>query len=45
MLADLIVGRANYGGQRDRDDLHRHATFDCGFRTRMKRLMKFLRLA
>ena len=44
MLADIIVGRASNGLDRGRDDLHRHATFGCSFRSRMKRLLKFLRL-
>ena len=45
MLADIIVGRSSYGGDRDRDDLHRHATFSCGIRSFLKRLMLRLRLA
>ncbi|NDV85427.1 hypothetical protein GTW51_01805 [Aurantimonas aggregata] len=39
MLADIIVGRSSYGGDRDRDDLHRHATFNCGVRAWFKRMM------
>lgn len=37
MLIDIIVGRSAYGGDRDRDDLHRHATFSCGLRKWLKR--------
>ena len=45
MLADIIIARSNYGGDRGRDDLHRHATFSCGLRNRMRRLFRMLRLA
>jgi len=45
MLADIIIARSNYGGDRGRDDLHRHATFNCGLRNRMRRLFRMLRLA
>lgn len=45
MLADIIIARSTYGGDRDRDDLHRHATFSCGFRARMRRFLKLFRLA
>jgi len=43
MLADILVGRSACGGDRDRDDLHRHATFSCGFRASLKRLFRLFR--
>jgi hypothetical protein len=45
MLADILVHRASAGADRDRDDLHRHATFEYGLRSRLARLLKFLRLS
>lgn len=45
MLADLIVSRSTCGADRDRDDLHRHATFSCGFHNAVRRLFRMLRLA
>ena len=45
MLADLIVSRSTCGADRGRDDLHRHATFSCGFRAALRRVMRMLRLA
>jgi len=45
MLADILVGRSSYGGDRDRDDLHRHATFSCGIRASIKKWLKMFRLA
>ena len=45
MLADVIIGRSTYGGDRERDDLHRHATFSCGLRRGVRRLLKLFRLA
>lgn len=45
MLADIIVGRSSCGGDRGRDDLHRHATFSCGFRSWVKRMLLRFRAA
>jgi hypothetical protein len=39
MLADIVIARSAVGADRNRDDLHRHATFSCGFRSFLKRLM------
>ncbi|WP_280138017.1 hypothetical protein [Aurantimonas sp. Leaf443] len=39
MLADIIIGRSAFGGDRERDDLHRHATFSCGVRSWVKRMV------
>lgn len=45
MLADILIGRSSYGGDRGRDDLHRHATFSCGMKSFFKRAMRLFRLA
>ena len=37
MLADIIVGRSSYGGERGRHDIHLHATAHYGFRRFFKR--------
>jgi hypothetical protein len=43
VLADIIIARSAYGGDRNRDDLHRHATFSCGIRRFYRRLMRVFR--
>ena len=43
MLVDIILARSAYGGDRDRDDLHRHATFYCGLRLFVRRLLRLHR--
>lgn len=45
MLADILVARSAYGGDRGRDDLHRHATFSYGFRSGLKRFLRLFRRA
>lgn len=40
MLADVFIGRSTYGGDRNRDDLHRHATFSCGLRAMFRRMLR-----
>ncbi|GGD92998.1 hypothetical protein GCM10011390_09670 [Aureimonas endophytica] len=40
MLADIIIGRSNYGGEYERHDMHLHATFACGLRKFMRRLFR-----
>ncbi len=45
MLADLIVSRSTCGADRNRDDLHRHATFSCGFRNLVRRVFRMFRFA
>ncbi len=45
MLADIVIARSAVGADRDRDDLHRHATFSCGFRSFLKRLALLFRSA
>lgn len=42
MLADIIIGRSTYGADRDRDDLHRHATFHCGIRRMFRKIMRVI---
>lgn len=39
MLADILVARSSCGGERGRYDMHQHATFHCGFRRSMKRIL------
>ncbi|WP_209595448.1 hypothetical protein [Jiella mangrovi] len=45
MLADILIGRSSCGGDRDRDDLHRHATFNCGIKSFFKRAIRLFRFA
>ncbi|WP_168990435.1 hypothetical protein [Aureimonas flava] len=45
MLADLIVSRSNLGADRGRDDLHRHATFSCGLRSILRRVLHLFKAA
>ncbi len=45
MLADLIVSRSTCDAERGRPDLHRHATFSCGFRAALRRLLRMFRAA
>lgn len=39
MLADILVGRSTYGGERGRHDMHQHAVVHYGFRRRLKRIL------
>ena len=43
MLVDIILARSAYGGDRDRDDLHRHATFYCSIRRFFRKLFRLHR--
>ena len=40
MLVDIILARSATGGDRDRDDLHRHATFYCSLRRFFRQLLR-----
>ncbi|WP_158555193.1 hypothetical protein [Fulvimarina endophytica] len=44
MLADIIVARSSYGGERGRHDMHQHAMVHYGFRRSLKRLLMRLSL-
>lgn len=43
MLVDIILARSATGGDRDRDDLHRHATFYCDLRRFFRKLFRLHR--
>ena len=42
MLVDIIVARSAYGGDLDRDDIHRHATFYCSIRRLLQKLLRII---